>query len=287
MSIAFGLRGSDLRLVGKRRLFSRSKSEKAAIGVLSIVTLVALLAPVLAPANPLLPVTQPFVHPFTLGHLLGTDSVGRDELSRILYGIRASWFSALAVIASGVIIGGVVGMTAGIKGGRVDSVLMRVTDGFLAFPGPVLAIAVVASLGASLLHTLLAVGIVWWPFYARIVRGESRTIMSRPHIEAAKTFGIKGLRLAFRHVMPGVIPAVIVTASLDIGNLIVTLSGLSFLGLGAPAPSPELGAMAARNLQYLLQQWWVCVLPALAIMFLALVGNFAGDSLRNVFDSRS
>ncbi|MCL5077103.1 MAG: ABC transporter permease [Actinobacteria bacterium] len=287
MSLAYGVARSDVKPIRKPGLFSRSRSEKAAIGVLGMVTLIALLAPVLAPTNPLLPVTQPFVHPFTSSHLLGTDSVGRDELSRILYGIRASWFSALAVIASGVVIGGLVGMMAGIRGGRVDSVLMRITDGFLAFPGPVLAIAVVASLGASLLHTLLAVAIVWWPFYARIVRGEARAIMSRPHIEAARTFGVKGLRLAYRHVMPGVIPAVVVTASLDIGNLIVTLSGLSFLGLGAPAPSPELGAMAARNLQYLLQQWWVCVFPAVAIMFLALVGNFAGDSLRNVFDSRS
>lgn len=286
MSTSFGIPRTGLGTTGGR-ISSKTKPEKVAMAALGIVTLVAVFAPLLAPANPVVPVAQPFVHPFSSGNLLGTDSVGRDELSRVLYGIRASWLSALAVIATGVIIGGTIGMIAGVKGGLIDSILMRITDGFLAFPGPVLAIAVVASLGASLMHTLLAVAIVWWPFYARIVRGEARAIMSRPHIEAARTFGVKGMRLALRHVMPGVVPAVVVTASLDVGNLIITLSSLSFLGLGAPAPSPELGAMAARNLQYLLQQWWVCVMPALAIMCLALVGNFAGDSLRNVFDSKS
>ena len=258
---------------------------RAAIVVLSAVTLVALFAPVLAPSNPTVPVDQPFLAPFTASHLLGTDSVGRDELSRVLFGIRSSWISAIAVIFFGVLIGGIVGMVAGVSNTRVDSALMRITDGFLAFPGPVLAIAVVASLGASLLHTLIAVAIVWWPFYARIVRGEARAIMSRPHIEAAKTFGVGKVRLAMRHVLPGVIPAVIVTASLDVGNLVITLSGLSFLGLGAPAPAPELGAMAARNLQYLLQQWWVCVMPALAIAVMAIISNFAGDALRD-FGSR-
>lgn len=286
MSASFGIPRTAYLRTG-RKVSSRTNQEKVAIGVLGFVTLIALLAPLLSPANPIVPINQPFVHPFTSGSILGTDSVGRDELSRVLYGVRASWLSALVVIATGVIIGGIVGMTAGVKGGRIDTILMRVTDGFLAFPGPVLAIAVVASLGASLFHTLLAVAIVWWPFYARIIRGEARAIMSRPHIEAARTFGVKGVKLALKHVMPGVVPAVVVTASLDVGNLIITLSGLSFLGLGAPAPSPELGAMAARNLQYLLQQWWVSVMPALAIMFLAMVGNFTGDSLRNVFDSKS
>lgn len=269
------------------KVLSRTRSEIVALAFLALVTLVAVFAPVLAPYDPVVPVTQPFIHPFSVAHLLGTDSVGRDELSRVLYGVRASWLSALVVIASGILVGGTIGLVAGVRGGRADSILMRVTDGFLAFPGPVLAIAVVASIGASLTHALFAVAAVWWPFYARIVRGEARAIMSRPHIEAARTFGVKGMRLAWRHVLPGIIPAVVVTASLDIGNLIITLSGLSFLGLGAPAPSPELGAMAARNLQYLLQEWWVCVMPALAIMCLALVGNFAGDALRHVFGSNS
>ncbi len=260
--------------------------QKLAIGSLLLVTLVALLAPLLSPSNPLLPVDQPFVSPFSGAHFLGTDSVGRDELSRVLYGIRASWFSALAVIAFGVIVGGIVGLVSGVMGGVVDTLLMRITDGFLAFPGPVLAIAVVASLGASLVHTLIAVAIVWWPFYARIVRGEARAIMSRPHIEAARSFGVGRFRLALRHVSPGVMPAVVVTASLDIGNLVITLAGLSFLGLGQPAPAPELGAMAARNLQYLLQEWWVSVMPAVAIAILAMVGNFTGDALRDYFEAK-
>ena len=261
-------------------------AQKFAVGSLLVVTVVALLAPILSPSNPLLPVDQPFIHPFVSSHILGTDSVGRDELSRVLYGMRASWFSALAVIASGVLIGGTIGMTAAVFGGAVDTILMRITDGFLAFPGPVLAIAVVASLGASLFHTLIAVGIVWWPFYARIVRGEARAIMSRPHVEAARSFGVGKFRLARRHVLQGVIPSIVVTASLDIGNLVITLAGLSFLGLGQPAPAPELGAMAARNLQYLLQEWWVSVMPALAISILAMVGNFTGDAIRDYFEAK-
>lgn len=270
-----------------RRLSHLTVKEKIALSSLLALTALAALGPLLTPYNPLTPVDQPFLPPLSPSHLLGTDSVGRDELSRVLYGIRTSWFSALAVIASGMIIGGVIGMVAGVKGGRTDAFLMRMTDGFLAFPGPLLAIAVVASLGASLSHTLIAVSIVWWPFYARIVRGEARAIMSRPHIEAARTFDVGEMTLALRHVLPGVAQAVIITASLDVGNLIITLSGLSFLGLGAPAPSPELGAMAARNLQYLLQQWWVCVIPAVAIALLATISNFTGDGLRTAFGKHS
>jgi peptide/nickel transport system permease protein len=171
-------------------------------------------------------------------------------------------------------------------GGIVDMVLMRLTDLFLSLPGPVLAIAVVAALGPSLVHVLIGVSIVWWPLYARIVRGEVKAISARPHLEAARLSGIGSTRRALRHLLPGVLPAVVVTASLDVGNLILTLAALSFLGLGAPAPAPELGAMAAQSLPYLLQQWWTVVMPGLAIMVLALASNLAGDGLRNLMVER-
>jgi peptide/nickel transport system permease protein len=207
-------------------------------------------------------------------------------LSRLLYGLRPSWFAALGVIASGLLVGGLIGTIAGAAGGLLDNVLMRITDLFLALPGPVLAIAVAAALGPSFLNTLLAVAIVWWPFYARIIRGEIRALAARPHVEAARLAGVGRLRLVWRHLVPGAVPAALVTASLDVGALVLTLAGLSFLGLGSPAPAPELGADTARNLDVLLQYWWIPVLPGLAVLLLALIGNLAGDAIRNLMGDR-
>jgi peptide/nickel transport system permease protein len=254
----------------------------AAAALLVLATLIALLAPVLAPHSPLQPVGLPVQSPGSGGFLLGTDSIGRDILSRVLFGWRSSWFAALAVIASGLLIGGVIGLVAGTLGGFVDTFLMRITDGFLALPAPVVAIAVVAALGAGFFHTLIAVAVVWWPFYARIVRGEIRTLAARPHVEAARLAGAGRLRIALRHLLPGAIPAAVITASLDVGNLVLTLAALSFLGLGQPQPAPELGADTAHNLTYLLQQWWIPVMPGLAVLVMALIGNVAGDGVRNL-----
>jgi peptide/nickel transport system permease protein len=258
----------------------------AAAGLLVVVTLIALLAPVLAPHNPIQPAGLPQLPPGSGGFLLGTDSIGRDILSRVLIGWRSSWFAALAVIASGLLIGGTIGLVAGMRGGITDTLLMRITDGFLALPAPVLAIAVVGALGPGFVHTLIAVSVVWWPFYARIVRGEIRSLAARPHVEAARLAGAGPARIALYHLLPGAVPAAIITASLDVGNLVLTLAALSFLGLGQPQPAPELGADTARNLAYLLQQWWIPVMPGLAVMLLALAGNLAGDGLRNLLSDR-
>ncbi|HKP41959.1 ABC transporter permease [Mycobacterium sp.] len=247
-----------------------------------VVTLIAVAVPLLAPHDPLIPVGMPLQAPGKSGFLLGSDSIGRDILSRVLYGARASWFAALVVVAIGLLIGGLVGLIAGATGGWVDSVLMRITDAFLSLPAPVLAIAVVAALGPGFVHTLIAVSIVWWPFYARLVRGEIARLAARPHVEAAKLAGVGRIRLALRHLLPGAVPNALVAASLDIGTLILTLAALSFLGLGQSAPAPELGADTARNLTYFLQQWWIPVMPGLAVLVLALVANIAGDCLRSL-----
>jgi peptide/nickel transport system permease protein len=249
-----------------RRMSQASLLDRAAIGVLLLITVMAVFVPLIAPYGTDTIVGDAFVHP-SWHFLMGTDDVGRDIFSRVLYGLRTSWFSALAVIASGVLVGGSIGLVAGSAGGWIDTVLMRFTDVFLALPGPVLAIAVVAALGPSLPHTLLAVAIVWWPFYSRIVRGEVKA-------------------LAARHLLPGAVPATLVTASLDVGNLVLTLASLSFLGLGAPEPAPELGAMSAQGLTYLLTDWWVPVMPGLGILFLALASNLAGDGLRDLMGER-
>jgi peptide/nickel transport system permease protein len=196
VAIAEPLTREVLRPAARRpRRSMQRRASVAAASLLGVVTLVALLAPVLSPQDPLAPGKG--------GFLLGSDSIGRDLLSRVLYGMRTSWFAALVVIAVGMLVGGLVGLVAGAAGGWVDNLLMRITDGFLALPAPVLAIAVVAALGPSLLHTLVAVSVVWWPFYARIVRGEIRGLAARPHIEAARLAGAGRLRIARRHLLPG------------------------------------------------------------------------------------
>jgi peptide/nickel transport system permease protein len=252
-----------------------------------VLSLVCLLAPLLAPHGSLdLSPLGPLHSPGSKA-LLGTDEIGRDVLSRVLFGIRTSWFSALAVIVSGAALGTLVGALAGAIGGIVDALLMRITDLFLALPAPVLAIAVVASLGPSLFHTLLALAVVWWPWYARIVRGEVRALASRPHAEAARLAGVSRSRLVLRHLLPGAIPPVVVTMSLDVGNLILALAGLSFIGLGAPPPAAELGAMSARGLEYLFGHPWVPIAPAAAVALLALAANLLGDLVNNRLDQRT
>lgn len=252
------------------------------VSLILLVTLIAVAVPVLAPHDPLVPVGMPLQAPGNEGFLLGSDSVGRDILSRVLFGVRSSWFAALVVVGVGLLIGGVIGLIAGAVGGWLDSILMRITDGFLSLPAPVLAIAVVAALGPGFVHTLIAVSIVWWPFYARLVRGEIVRLAARPHVEAARLAGVGPFRVALRHLLPGAVPNALVAASLDLGTLILTLAALSFLGLGQSAPAPELGADAARNLSYFLQQWWVPVMPGVGVLVLAVIGNIAGDSLRNL-----
>ena len=272
----------ELRTVGRRVALG----DRAAIGAFLALIILAIAAPLLASHNPIQPAGIPFLSPGHGGFIFGTDEVGQDILSRVLFGLRSSLEAAGGVILSGVIVGGTIGLVAGATGGWLDDLLMRITDIFLALPGPVLAIAVVASLGPSFLHTLIGVAIVWWPFYARIVRGEVRSLAARPHLEAARLSGVGSLRRASRHLLPGAVPALLVTASLDVGNLVVTLASLSFLGLGAPAPAPELGAMAARGLQYLLQEWWVPVMPALVVFVVALLANLAGDGIRDLLGDR-
>jgi len=263
-----------------------SRLDRIAIYLLIGLTVVVIVAPLFAPYPGTEPAGDSFVKPFRDGFLLGTDDIGRDIFSRVLLGMRETWLGAIAVILSGVLIGGAIGLVAGSVGGWVDNALMRFTDLFLALPGPILAIAVVAALGPSLQHLLIAVAIVWWPFYARIVRGEVKALASRPHLEAARLAGAGPFRRMFRHLLPGALPAVLVTASLDVSALVLTLAALSFLGLGAPAPQPELGAMSYRGLNYLQEYWWVPVMPALAVMFLCVIANLAGDGVRDMFGDR-
>jgi len=214
-----------------------------------------------------------------------TKTIGRDLLSRVLYGIRLTWLPSLLVIVVGAIIGSAIGVISGASGGWVDTLLQRLTDLFLVLPSTLIALAVVAALGRGLFNTLAAILIFWWPWYSRIVRGEIKAITAQSHIEAARLAGASRWRLYTRYLLPGAIPAVLVTATLDVANIILVLSLFSFLGLGAPAPAPELGAMTARTLDSLTTFWWLPILPAVVIFLLALTANLAGDGIREAMKS--
>jgi peptide/nickel transport system permease protein len=258
-----------------------------AVAPVAIITAVFVALPLLAPHGALDVTNIGSLKPPSGHALLGTDEVGRDVFSRVLHGLRTSWLSALAVIAAGAAFGALIGALAGAFGGWVDMVLMRFTDLFLALPAPVIAIALVSALGPSLFHTLLALSVVWWPWYSRIVRGEVRALASRPHAEAARLAGVGKTRLVLRHLLPGAVAPVVVTMSLDVGNLVLALAGLSFIGLGAPAPAAELGAMSARGLDYLFGHPWVPIAPAAGVALLALVANLLGDGVNRRLDERT
>lgn len=261
-------------------------SAYVALGLVAALTVVVVAAPLIAPDNPIQPTGAIYLPPGSPGHLLGTDAIGRDIFSRVILGARTSWLISLAVVALGLAFGAVVGTIAGAAGGIVDAVLMRVTDMFLALPAVLVAIAVAAALGPGLLHTFWAISVVWWPYYARIVRGEVRALAARPHVEAARMAGVGRLRVMGRHLLPGVFPTAIVSASLDVGNVVLTLASLSFLGLGQPAPAPELGADTANGLSSLLSYYWIPVMPGLAITVLSLIANLGGDGVRTLITRR-
>ncbi len=255
--------------------------ERIAFIMLAAITLVAVLAPWLAPYDPYLRVAAPFLPP-SLAHPFGSDEIGRDLLSRVILGVRLTWLPGLAIILISLAIGALVGLLAGAMGGWVDMALSRLTDLFLVLPSTLIALAVVAALGPGLLNTLIAIVIFWWPWYARITRAEIMAQAARPHVEAARLSGVSGARLLWRYLLPGATPTLLVTATLDVANVVLILSLFSFLGLGLPAPAPELGAMTARTLDNLTVQWWLPIMPAAVIFVLCLAANLAGDGLRSV-----
>lgn len=255
-------------------------AERASLVGVAAVTVLALVGPWLMPHSPLIPSGATMLPPLSPDHLLGTDTLGMDMASRLVSGMQRSLFAAVVVTAISAVIGTVIGVLAGFRGGWLDNVLMRVTDLFLAFPATIIAMAIAAALGQSLGSAMVGITLVWWPLYARLVRGEIRRVVALPHVQAARVSGVRGWRLLVRHVTPAVTPTIGVTASLDIGAVVMTLAALSFIGLGTPAPAPELGRMASDGMKYFLNAWWIAVLPSLAIGLLAFLFNYAGDALR-------
>src|SRR5262245_28081122 len=263
------------------RDFFRRAGWLETIGIvgLPVVTVVAVLAPWIMPFDPQLRVAGAYLPP-SAGHWFGTDEIGRDLFSRVILGVQYTWLPALAVIGFTLTVGSLVGLVSGLLGDTVDLVIDRIIDLFLVLPGTLLALAVAASLGPGLVNTMIALSIHWWAWYARISRDEVRRLKARPHVEAAHVAGVRGPRLLWRYLLPGVVPALLIGASLDVANVIMTLSLMSFLGLGLPAPAPELGAMTSRTLESLTVQWWLPILPAAIIFLLCLLANLAGDGIR-------
>ncbi|TPI78468.1 ABC transporter permease [Mesorhizobium sp. B2-8-9] len=263
------------------REFLRRAGWLESVGVVGIpvVTIVALLAPWITPFDPQLRVAAAYLPP-SARHWFGTDEIGRDLFSRVILGIQYTWLPGLAVISFSLVVGSLAGLISGLMGDTVDLVIDRIIDLFLVLPSTIIALAVVASLGPGLVNTMIAIAIIWWPWYARISRDEIRRLKARPHVEAARIAGVRGPRLLLRYLLPGVIPALLIGASLDVANIIMTMSLMSFLGLGLPAPAPELGAMTSRTLDSLTVHWWLPILPAAIIFLLCLLANLAGDGIR-------
>jgi peptide/nickel transport system permease protein len=246
---------------------------------------VAILAPYIAPHDPLAQIYPPSQSPSS-AHLFGTDELGRDVLSRVLYGSRISVPIALLLVTLAAAIGGVIGGLAGYFRGVVDGVSMRLVDLVFAFPPIILAMVVAAVLGRGLQNAALAIVVVAWPSYARVVRGLVLSVGDSEYVESARLLGSSARRTLFRDVVPNVAGPVLVLATLDLANAILLLSGLSFLGLGAQPPDAEWGSMVAEGAQYF-QWWWIGTFPGLAIFTAVLAFNFLGDSFRDLFDPQT
>lgn len=277
------------------------RSPLVILGLLIVVgwIVVALIAPSIAPAAPLsqdvvsrlLPpgatktITQNDVQSvFT--HHFGTDELGRDIFSRVLYGGRITIPAGLAVIVFGSLVGTLVGALSGYVGGIWDDILMRVTELFFAFPTIILALAVTAALGPDIRNAIFALVVVWWPTYARIVRGLVLELKTKEYVEAARAVGAPSHYILLQTILPNAIAPAIVVATLDIGNAILTFAGLSFLGLGAEPASPEWGRMVAIGVDFF-DQWWMWLFPGMAIASLVMAFNFIGDGLRDITDPKT
>ena len=271
------------------RVFMRDKLAVISLAWIVFMVVLAVAAPVMAPypgqgqgePDVAVRLQAPSSH-----HLFGTDELGRDVLSRVVYGSRIAlvmpFVTMLGVLLIGIPLGGI----AGYFGGMIDEAVMRVTDVFLAFPSLILTMALVAFLGPSLRNVGIAIVVTWWPWYTRLVRGMAVSLRQRPFVKVARTMGVRDWRIILRHILPHSFGPVIVQMTVDVGTVILAVAAMSFLGLGAKPPTPDWGLMISTGQSYILQQWWIGTFPGLAIFALVGAFNFVGDGLRDVLDPR-
>lgn len=267
--------------------FRRNPIAMTGLIIIASLILIAIFAPFLTATDGLTPVLEDRLQPASAEHWLGTDQLGRDIYDRIVWGSRITLYIVGLVSIIVVPVGMAIGVVAGYVGGWVDNLLMRITDIFLAFPRLILALALVAALGASLENAVLAIALTTWSPYARIARAEVLTIRKADYILAAQAQGASTVRILVRHVAPMCLASVIVRLTLDMAGIILTAAGLGFLGLGAQPPLPEWGAMISTGRDLLLDQWWVPTAPGAAIFIVSLGFCLLGDGLRDVLDPKS
>jgi peptide/nickel transport system permease protein len=278
-----------VRPVSRSRVLASALRQPAImVGAVALLLflLAALLAPLLSPNDPLAQNVLAGLKPPSAEHLFGTDKLGREILSRILYGARISLFVGVSVVLISGVIGTLLGVLAGYLGGWADEGLMRITDIFFAFPALILAMAIAGALGPSLQNALIAISAVTWPVYARLLRGQVLSLKEREFVLAARAVGVPEWQIILRHLLPNMLAPLLVQASFDMGGAITSVAGLSFIGFGAQPPIPEWGVMISEARTYMATAWWMGTFPALAIMLVVGGFNLLGDGLRDQLDPR-
>jgi peptide/nickel transport system permease protein len=283
--------GSDARARALHVLRAGRSNPTLAVGtiVLALIVVIAVFAPLLAPfpadAGSATHPTAVLLAPSS-AHAFGTDEVGRDLVTRVMYGGRTSLQIVVEVLLIAAAIGIPLGLIAGYFGGLVDQVIMRVTDIFLAFPALLLSLAIASVLAPSVGHMILAIAVTWWPWYTRLVRGEAASVVRRPYVESARTLGVSHRRIILRHVLPNAATPVLVQISMDAGGVLLTAAAISFLGLGAQDPTCEWGLMVSQGATYFTTNWWYATFPGIAILLTAMAFNLIGDGVRERLDPK-
>jgi peptide/nickel transport system permease protein len=266
--------------------FKRNPMAVAGLVIIVLLLLIAAFAPIIAPFDPIAQALDKRLMPPSATNWFGTDALGRDIFSRIVYGTRITLVIVLLVVVTVGPFGLLIGAISGYYGGWVDRLLMRITDVFLAFPRLVLALAFVAALGPGIVNAIIAIAITTWPPYARVARAETMVIRNQDYIAAMRLQGASQARIIWKHVVPMCMSSLIVRTTFDMAGIILTAAGLGFLGLGAQPPMPEWGAMISAGREQIFDQWWVATFPGVAICIVALGFNLLGDGLRDVMDAR-
>ena len=265
-------------------LIRQNKLAAASAVLILLIILAAVFAPFVAPYDHLAQSLTDRLQTPSMAHWLGTDELGRDVLSRIIFGARISLTIGLVPTLISMAIGTVLGLCAGVYGGKVDFVIMRLADVMLAFPSLLLAMVVMYTMGGGLINIFIALSLINWASTARVVRSQTLSLKEKEYVEAARSIGVSRWTIMFRHILPNCLPSLIVLFTLNIPSAILSEASLSFLGVGAQPPSASWGLMAVRGKKYLFSEPWLCIAPSVAIMIVVLAFNFLGDGLRDVLD---
>jgi len=271
-------------------LLNRNILTKLALIMTVLLILLAIFAPIIAPyPEDARMATHPenSLAPISAQHWCGTDELGRDILSKLIFGVRISLVTGAITVFCAMGIGIFLGSVAGTIGGWVDEVIMRIVDIFMGFPPLLLSISIVSLMGPSLLNAQIAMVVSWWPWYTRLMRGQAVSVKEKQFVKAAEAIGTPKMAIIFRHVITNCLAPLIISASMDIGAVVLSLASLSFLGLGAQPPTPEWGLMVSTSKNYVMNAWWYAIFPGLAIFITVLTFNLIGDGFREVFDPKT